>query len=77
MNGDPLFDALQRLPHHAPGPRGEARVRAACHQRIQARAKRQRIITGMLQGATAAALCGYLASVLSMALRTAIGAAGW
>jgi hypothetical protein len=75
MTGDPLFDALQTLPEHAPGARREARIRAACHARIQRRAKRGRIATHVLQGAAAAALCAYLASVLSAALRVAIGLA--
>lgn len=73
MNDDPLFDALQALPEHAPAAHREARVRAACHARIQRRTKRAMIAARLLQGATAAALCAYLASVLSAALRVAIG----
>ena len=74
MTGDPLFDALRALPIHAPGTRREDRVRAACHARIQRRAKRRHIGARVLQGATVAALCAYLAAVLSAALRVAIGA---
>ena len=77
MTNDPIFDALRGLPEHAPDPRRELRVRAACHARIQRRAKRNEIATRVLQGATAAALCAYLASVLSAALRVAIGAPPW
>ena len=77
MTDDPLFDALRALPEHAPDTRREARVRATCHTRIQRRAKRNQIATRLLQGATAAALCAYLASVLSAALRVAIGAPAW
>ena len=69
MIDDTLFDALRALPEHAPDTRREARVRATCHARIQRRAKRKRIATRVLQGATAAALCVYLVSVLSVALR--------
>lgn len=77
MTDDPLFDALQALPEHAPDTRREARVRAACHTRIQRRARRKQIATRLLQGATAAALCAYLVSVLSVALRVAMGATAW
>jgi len=77
MTDDPLFDALRALSEPAPDPRREARVRAACHTRIQRGAKRKQAATLVLQGATAAALCAYLASVLSAALRVAIGAPGW
>jgi hypothetical protein len=77
MNEDPLFDALKALTEHAPDPRREVRVRAACHARIQSRAKRKQIGTRLLQGATAAALCAYLASVLFAALRVAIAAPAW
>jgi hypothetical protein len=77
MTDDPLFDALGTLPQYAPDARREAIVRAACHSRIQSRAKRQQIATRVLQGATAAALCAYLASVLSAALRVIIGAPAW
>ncbi len=77
MTDDPLFDALRALPEHASDARREARVRVTCHARIQCRAKRRRIVTHILHGATAAALCAYLASVLSAALRLAIGAGAW
>ena len=77
MTDDPLFDALRALPEHASDPRREARVRATCHGRIQRRAKRKQIATRVLQGATAVALCAYLASVLSAALRVAIGSPAW
>lgn len=77
MNDDPLFEALQALSEHAPDRRREVRVRAICHARIQSRAKRRQIGTRLLQGATAAALCAYLASVLSAALRVAIAAPAW
>jgi hypothetical protein len=77
MTDDPLFDALRALPEYAPDTHREARVRAACHARVQHRAKRKEIATRVLQGATAAALCVYLASVLSAALRVAIGAPAW
>lgn len=74
MTDDPLFDALRALPEHAPDTSREARVRATCHARIQRRAKRKQIATRVLQGATAAALCAYIALVLSAVLRVAIGA---
>ncbi len=74
MTDDTLFEALRALPQHAPDTRREVRVRAACHARIRGRAKRRQIATRVLQGATAAALCAYLASVLSAALQVAIGA---
>ena len=77
MTDDPLFDALRALPQHAPDARREARVLPTCHARIQRRAKRKQIATHVLQGATAAALCAYLTSVLCAALRVAIGAPAW
>ena len=77
MTDDPLFDALRALPGHVPDSRREASVRAACHTRIQRRTKRKQIATRLLHGATAAALCAYLASVLSAAQRVAIGAQAW
>lgn len=77
MTDDPLFDALRALPERAPDPRRGARVRAACHASIQRRAKRNQFATRVLHGATAAALCAYLTSVLSAALRVAIGAPAW
>ena len=77
MTDDPLFDALRALPGHAPDPCRGARVRAACHARIQRRVKRNQIAIRVLHGATAAALCAYLTSVLSAALRVAIGAPTW
>jgi hypothetical protein len=77
MTDDPLFDALRALPEHTSDPRREARVCVTCHARIQCRAKRKQIATRVLQGVTAAALCTYLASVLSAALRVVIGAPAW
>ena len=77
MSDDPLIDAIRALPEHTPDPRREARVRAACHARIARRARRKRLATLLLQGATAAALSAYLASVLSAALRVAISAPAW
>ena len=77
MTDDPLFDALRALPEQAPDPRRGARVRAACHASIQRRAKRKQIAIRALHSATAAALCAYLASVLSAALSVAIGAPAW
>jgi hypothetical protein len=77
MTDDPLFEALRALPEHAPDPGREARVRAICHASVQRHAKRKQIATGMLHCATVAALCAYLASVLSAALRVAIGAHAW
>ena len=77
MTGDPLFDALRALPEHAPDSRLEARVRAACHTRIQRGAKRKHAAALVLQGATAVALCAYLASVLFAALPVAIAGPAW
>ncbi len=77
MTDDPLLNALRALPEHAPDRRRQSSVRAACHAKIERRAKRQQIATRILQGATAAALFAYLASVLSAALRVAIGAPAW
>ena len=77
MTDDPLFDALRALPEHAPDPRREDRVRATCHASIQRHGKRKQIATRVLHGATAAVLCAYLASVLSAALRVAIGTPAW
>ncbi len=77
MTDDPVLDALRTLPEHAPDRRRESRVRAACHAKIERRARREQIATRILQGATAAALFAYLASVLSAALRVAIGALVW
>ncbi len=75
MSDDPLFDALRGLPEQAPDPCRGARVRATCHASIQRRARRMPIGFRVLHGAAAAALCAYLASVLSAALRVAVGAA--
>ena len=77
MTDDPLFDALAALPQHSPDPRREARVRAICHASIQRRLKRKQIATHVLNAATAAVLFAYLASVLSAALRVAVGARVW
>ncbi len=77
MTNDPLFDALQALPEYAPDTRREARLRTTCHKHIRRRGKRRQIATRVLQGATAVVLCAYLTSVLSVALRVAIGAPGW
>ncbi len=72
MTDDPLWDALRALPQHAEDPRREARVRAACRARIARCARRKRIVDGVLQGATAAAVLAYVTSVLSVALRLAM-----
>ncbi len=72
MTDDPLWDALRALPAHTADPKREARLRAACHARIARRARRERIVAGVLQGATAAAMLAYLTSVLSFALRLAM-----
>jgi hypothetical protein len=77
MTDDPLFDVLRALPQHAPDPRREARVRAACHAGVRRRVKRDRIASRVLHGVTAASLGAYLISVLSSALRVAIGAHAW
>ena len=77
MTDDPLFDALRGLPEQAPDPRRRARVRAACHASIQRRVQRSQFAIRVLDGATAAALCAYLVSVLSAALRVAMGAPAW
>lgn len=77
MTGDPLLEALRALPEHAPDTVREARVRAACHARIRRRAKRKQVADRALQAVTAAALCAYLASVLSAVLRIAVGAPAW
>ncbi len=69
MTDDPLWDALRALPEHAQKPGRKTRVRAACHARIARRARRSRIVSGVLQGATAAAMLAYVTSVLSVALR--------
>lgn len=77
MAHDPLFDALRALPEHSPDTRRGARVRATCRRRIQCRAQHRQIATRMLQGATAAAVCAYLASVISAALRVVISVQAW
>ena len=77
MTGDPLYDALRALPEQAPDPLRGVRVRAACHASIQRRVKRKQIAIRAFHGATAAALCVYLASVLSAALRLAACAPSW
>jgi hypothetical protein len=77
MTDDPLFDALRALPEQAPDPCRGARVRSACHASIQRRVRRDQIAIRVLNSATAAALCAYLASVLSAALRVAISAPAW
>jgi hypothetical protein len=77
MPDDPLFDALRALADLPPDPRREARVRGTCHARIHRHVKHRRIATHVLHGATAAALCAYLASVLSSALIVALGTSAW
>ena len=77
MTDDPLFDALRVLAEHAPDPRRGARVLASCHAMMERRVRRKQIATRLLHGATAAALCAYLVSVLSAALGVAIGSPAW
>ena len=77
MTDDPLFDALRALAKHPPSARREARVRARCHAILERRVKRKQIATRLLAGATGAALCAYLVSVLSAALRLALGSPAW
>ncbi len=77
MNDDPLWNALRALPEQPEDPRREARVRAVCHARVARRGRRRRIVAGVLQGATAAAMLAYLTSVLSVALRLALTSPAW
>ncbi len=76
QDDDRLLQALASLPLIVPDVEWETRVRARCHSAISRRASRQArggrdhlSVAGLVDLAAAAALCVYLAAVLTEAVR--------
>jgi Flp pilus assembly protein TadB len=74
QNGDPLLQALARLPIIEPGAEWEAGVRERCHSAIKKQASRRArtgmrlSVTSLIDLAAAAALCAYwVAAVVAAA----------